>query len=98
LKDKDGARRPTVVEPMVVIEEYPIQWKRQPVDLTKLAKLRWIEKWSVARLAQYFDRSPETIQMHICRQRKPQGLHKLALNDSELAEIQKNQKKLFKGV
>ncbi len=68
------------------------------MDLAELATLRWVHKWSVAHMAQHFDRSPETIKMHMCRMRKPQGMNKLTLAASPLAKIKRAQKANFKGV
>jgi hypothetical protein len=69
-------------------EQYPIQWRRPITDLTELAKLRWINHWSVSRLAAHFDRSPETITMYMCRLRGGK-LKELILTPEERIEIMK---------
>ena len=49
---------------------YSIVWRRPDLDLRELARLRWVHRWSVARLAVHFERKPDTIQGHLCRMRK----------------------------
>lgn len=50
-------RCPKVLEPrtLTVRRSYPIHWKRDKVDLTKLANLRWINKWRIERIAAHLD-------------------------------------------
>lgn len=58
-----GSGDANLVEPIVVVREYPGQWikRLKPVDLAELARLRWIEKWPVKRLAIHFERHRGTI-------------------------------------
>ena len=84
--------------PLIIEDIYPIQWRRPNIDLTELARLRWIKRWSVARLGQHFNRSPETIQMHICRFRA-KGLEGLNLKAKELLKVRTSMKaKGFRGI
>ena len=64
----------------------------------ELAKLRWIEKWAIPRLGEHFGRSPETIQMHLCRLRKPGGIEKLGFDQNLTKDIRKISKKVFIGI
>lgn len=44
---------------------YPIQWRDPRLNLTELAKLRWIEGMDTNSLAKHFKTSPYTIKNHI---------------------------------
>lgn len=57
---------------------YNVAWKKDNLDLTELARLRWIEKWKIERIAEYFGRSPNFIK---------KGLRKIEANP-DLAKIQ----------
>ena len=93
-----GARGPKVHElPLVVSFRYEIQWERTPMSLTELAKKRYFEKWSVPRLAAHFQRSPETVQMHLCCMKKPGGLEKLSLTTAGKKSLAPILKEVFKG-
>ena len=76
--------------------EHKVQWKRLKINLTELAKLRFIEKWSVKRLSNHFDRKPDTIQMHLCHLRAG-GLNKLNFMPSEQKIIKATYKEVFQG-
>lgn len=39
----------------VVSQAYKLTWERERLDLTELARLRWVEGWKVPRLADYFE-------------------------------------------
>ena len=86
-----------MVAPQVVVRVYSIVWKRPELDLKELAKLRWVHKWSVKRLAAHFDRRPETIQGHLCRVRKSKKWRELNLSKEEEAIIKSNIEKALKG-
>lgn len=45
-----------------ISESYKLTWERDYLDLTELARLRWIERWKIERLADYFDSSPTAIK------------------------------------
>lgn len=64
LRGKDGDRRCRVGEPLVWVEEYPIQWREPKLDLGELARLRWIEWLSREELARRFGRSESGIQRY----------------------------------
>ena len=46
----------------VVSIAYKLSWEREYLDLTELARLRWIEHWKIERLADYFAVSPSAIK------------------------------------
>ncbi len=93
-----GACEPKLVEPnpLTIGDEYPIQWRRPNLDLTELAKIRWIKRWSVSKLAIHFDRSPETVQMHLCHLRAGK-IHKLNFSSAERGTIVEAMRSHFKG-
>lgn len=82
---------------LTVFEEYKIQWRQEKTNLSELARLRWIQKLSVAHVAEILGRSPETVQMYICRMRKPGGLDQLDLSPSELSLVKKQVNTVFQG-
>jgi len=86
-----------MVPALTVSEEYRIQWRRAKTDLSKLARLRWIEKLSVAHIAKILDRAPETVQMYLCSMRKPGGLKITDLSPSELKIVNDSKNKVFQG-
>jgi hypothetical protein len=47
---------------LTVLRWYEIQWRRQDIDLTELAKRRWIEKWSIEKLAEHFRCGPTHVK------------------------------------
>ena len=92
-----GARGPKVHElPLVVSIRYQIQWERSKLDLAELARKRWIEKWSVLKMAKHFKRSPETIQMHICHLRKGK-IEKVGLASTEKRRLETRLFDVFRG-
>ena len=66
-----------LVEPqkLTVNRFYEVLWKKQEIDLTVLAKLRWIDKWSIERLAKHFDLGTTAIK---CRLKALKSKPKLA--------------------
>lgn len=46
----------------VVSESYKVTWERKRLDLTELARLRWVEGWKVSRLADYFEVSRTAVK------------------------------------
>lgn len=49
---------------------YEIQWRKQEIDLTELAKRRWIDKWSIERLADHFGFGTTRIKVYLNRIRE----------------------------
>ncbi len=45
----------------VVSQVYKLAWERGYLDLTELARLRWVEGWKVSRLADYFEISQTAV-------------------------------------
>ncbi len=46
----------------MVSQAYKLTWERGYLDLTELARLRWVEGWKVSRLADYFEISQTAIE------------------------------------
>ncbi len=64
-----GEGCPRVVEhqELTVTRWYQIEWRRQVVDLTELAKRRWIDKIKIDELAQEFGLGTTQIKLYIRR-------------------------------
>lgn len=56
-----GALRPMLREPLSLDIAYPIQWHESRVNLTELAKLRYIHGWSRQELARHYGRTLNAI-------------------------------------
>jgi hypothetical protein len=41
---------------------YRVSWELQSLDLTELARLRWIERWRIERIAEHFGYSMSGIK------------------------------------
>jgi hypothetical protein len=65
-----GARGPIVDEPLVVEQVCLMQWQESRVDLSELARLRWIEGWSRKQLAEYYGRTEMAIQNYFQKFKK----------------------------
>jgi len=37
-----------------ILQAYNLTWEREYLDLTELARLRWVEEWKIERLVDYF--------------------------------------------
>jgi len=48
-----------------ISQVYKLTWEREYLDLTKLARLRWIEGWKIQELANYFMVSQSAIKERI---------------------------------
>lgn len=94
---KTGGGCAKVVEPrtLTVRRSYPIQWKRERVDLAELANLRWIKKWRIERIAAHLDLGTTTVKRHLAEVRG----HKTELKlDSRVKKaIMKETSRSFRG-
>ena len=45
-----------------ISHSYKLTWERDYLDLTELARLRWVDGWKIERLADYFDSSSTAIK------------------------------------
>jgi len=52
---------------MVEIKEFPIIWRRPPLDLEKLAYFHQVQGWNLEKLAKWANRSPITIRQILKR-------------------------------
>jgi hypothetical protein len=73
---KFGGGGPNLCEPEPLTSKVVIAalWKKEQIDLAELARLRWVEKWSNQRLADYFGMSPTTAKGLLRRIKANPGL------------------------
>ena len=71
-----------VVEHSDTVKTYLVQWKGVKIDLTKLAKLRWIEKMKTSELCNVFGRRRSAIRQSI-RTLRNSGFSELNLTKVE---------------
>jgi hypothetical protein len=84
-----GRRQATVYEQPDAIKTYLVRWNGVKVDLTQLAKLRWIEKMKTPDLCKVFGIRRTAIRQHLRTLRKS-GISQLNLTKSE-AKLVRNQ-------
>ena len=84
--------------PKAIPRVYSIAWKWPDLDLRELAKLRWIQQWSVARLAALFGRRPDMIQGHLCKMRKSGEWRGFGFAEGELLAIEINVATVFNSI
>ena len=70
---ENGYLRPRVGEPLAVVREYPAQWTKPRIDPAELARLRWVEGWSLERLARHYRRGVNTIYRELGRRKHSDG-------------------------
>jgi biotin operon repressor len=85
---RSGTRDVQVVEPPDAIRTVLVRWKSVKIDLTKLAKLRWVEKRSVQEIGELTGKRRSTIQTSMRTLRK-NGISELNLTKSERKLVQK---------
>ena len=49
----------------MVSQAYGHAWERECLDLTELARLRWVEGWKIGRLAEYFEISGSAVKKRL---------------------------------
>ncbi len=77
----------TVYEQPDAIKTYLVQWKGAKTDLTKLAKLRWIENWEIPDLCSEFKQGRTAIYRCL-RTLRNSGLSQLNLTVEEQKLVQ----------
>jgi hypothetical protein len=55
------AKLPELAGP-VVSTSYKLSWEREYLDLSELARLRWVERWKIESLADYFGSSRTAVK------------------------------------
>ncbi len=67
-----GGGGPNLVEPQALTVSIgrKVAWRKDRVDLTELAKLRWVDKWTIERLAKHFGLGTTSIKMNLRQLRK----------------------------
>ncbi len=91
-----GARGPMLVESLVVDRIYEVQWRKNKLGLVELAKLRWVEMWSLDRIAIEMNRSRNTIDWGLQKLKKGQ-LDDLSLLQRTKAKIKSVWRTAFNG-
>ncbi len=74
-------------KPWVLQKFYECKWFKEKLDLSKLAKKRWIEDYTNQELAKMFDLSPVTIGQHLRRLKNSNLLSELELTENEAFQI-----------
>lgn len=67
-ENKDiGGGGPNLVEPQALTVSIgrKVVWRKDKVDLIELAKLRWVDKWTIERLASHFGLGTTSIKMNL---------------------------------
>jgi hypothetical protein len=77
-----------VVEHPDAIKTYLVRWKSFKLDLTQLARLRWIEKMKTPALCGVFGKRRSTIRQGIRTLRKC-GISELNLTENEKKLVEK---------
>ncbi|MAX66308.1 MAG: hypothetical protein QF441_16230 [Bacteriovoracaceae bacterium] len=74
-------------KPWVLRKFYECKWFKEKLDLSKLAKKRWIEGYSNQKLGEFFDLSPITIGQHLRRLKNSNLLDELESTENEDFQI-----------
>ena len=48
-----------------ISQAYKATWEQEYLDLTELARLRWIEKWKIKKLAEHFFISVTAVEQRL---------------------------------
>ncbi|PIR21863.1 MAG: hypothetical protein COV44_10955 [Deltaproteobacteria bacterium CG11_big_fil_rev_8_21_14_0_20_45_16] len=78
-----------LVEALVVARIYEIQRRKERLDLAELAILRWVEMWSIPKIAKKLERSTNTIDW---------GLQKLKKGELDRLNLDRETKSKIKEV
>lgn len=81
---RNGVRDVKVVEPPDAIKTVLVRWNGVKLDLTKLAKLRWIEKRSVPEICNLFGKRRSAIKLSI------RTIRNSELSELNLTEVERN--------
>jgi len=74
-------------KPWVLPKFYECKWFKEKLDLSKLAKKRWIEGYSNQKLSEVFDLSRITIGQHLRHLKNSDLLSELELTENEAFQI-----------
>lgn len=71
----DGGGRANLQEldSLTVSQAYSQSWERECLDLTELARRRWIENWEIRRLAKHFGISATAVKERLRSIKKNPG-------------------------
>lgn len=62
LKIGGGSAKVQDLRVPTVSQAYKLTWERECLDLTELARLRWIEKWKIKKFAEHFEISTVAVE------------------------------------
>ena len=80
----------THFKPLVLKKFYECRWFKEKLDLSKLAKMKWIEGKSTHELARIFNLSTATVRRHLGRLKKSDSIRVLDLSKTEVDLITEN--------
>lgn len=59
-------------------------WKREKLDLAELARLRWVEKWKIERIASHFGAGATAVKRRLIQLRESPSLTEWTLPERRL--------------
>lgn len=77
-------------EPLSLDIAYPIQWHESIVDLTELAKLRYLEGWSREQLARHYGRTLNEFMRALMREVFDNPVNRLFIENKAVSKLQIN--------
>lgn len=83
---ENGALRKKLGEPLLLDQEYPIQWRESRVNLAELAKLRYLDGWDRKKLALHYQRTLGAITNY-CQTIRKMNVNLEGLTDEEKRKI-----------
>ncbi len=62
-----GGGDPNLCEPEPLTSKVTIaaMWKKEQIDLAELARLRWVEKWNIERIASHLGIGTTTLKLRL---------------------------------
>jgi hypothetical protein len=80
---------------LAVSINYKVTWERNNINLAELARLRWVERWQIARIADHFEVCGSAVSQAL---RRIEAKPALVGPDSPLVEkIPQFARRIFKG-
>jgi hypothetical protein len=61
-KNSGGHAKLQELSGLAVSQTYKLTWEREYLDLTELARLRWVEGWKINKLSEHFKVSSTAIK------------------------------------
>jgi hypothetical protein len=96
-KKKNGGGYESLCEPQGIagVRSYTIRWRDEPlkIDLTELARKRWVEKWRIERIAKHFNMS----RTMVCERLKALKASPALCTDTRVRKLITRQSGCFRG-